>query len=232
VTITTTPSTTSMAATTTTGNTEMVAANTTAAAAGTERTTTTKQDKPRPSSSLSGNSNHSPPEKEQIEGQGQEKTRQQKPKQQKTRHKVPMLSWFASLIAVFTLCITGSNGATVAGFTNSFQGIKAGSAVTLTWDTVGKEYLPLCITAQLVDGKGNRDGGGDGRVNVFKANITSEFWSFLFLLPPRWFLGFGQEDHGRGWFNEQWSVRHECLVSPWKSSLRWTRSRWRWAWRS
>ena len=94
----------------------------------------------------------------------------------------------------------------MAGFTNSFQGIKAGSAVTLTWDTVGKEHLPLCITAQLVDGKGSGDGGGDGRVNVFKANITGEFWAFLFLFLPRWLLGFGQEDRGRGLCNEQRSV--------------------------
>lgn len=57
---------------------------------------------------------------------------------------------------------------TTADFTNSFDGVKAGSTLLLTWDNVPAQYYPLCITAQLIDK------GADGRTaTAYKANVTS-----------------------------------------------------------
>lgn len=57
---------------------------------------------------------------------------------------------------------------TTADFTNSFDGVKAGSTLSLTWDNIPAQYYPLCITAQLIDK------GADGRTaTAYKANVTS-----------------------------------------------------------
>ncbi|KAK4449107.1 hypothetical protein QBC34DRAFT_463743 [Podospora aff. communis PSN243] len=59
-------------------------------------------------------------------------------------------------------------GTASAGFTNAFEGVKAGQALELSWEKVEERYLPVCITAQLIH-KG-KDGTS---ATVYKANVTS-----------------------------------------------------------
>lgn len=56
----------------------------------------------------------------------------------------------------------------LAGFTNSFDGIASGSTVLLAWDGAQAQQYPLYITAQVIDK------GGDGfSANAYQVNITS-----------------------------------------------------------
>jgi len=65
----------------------------------------------------------------------------------------------------------------MAGFTNSFNGITSGSTLPLTWDGVQAQHYPLVITAQVIDKS------GDGfSANAYRVNITS--MSSLCRLPP------------------------------------------------
>ncbi|KAK4225903.1 hypothetical protein QBC38DRAFT_249943 [Podospora fimiseda] len=61
-----------------------------------------------------------------------------------------------------------------AEFTNSFDGIIAGSDVKLSWGSQQSQQatrdLYLCVTAQVID---RGDGEGSGKVDVYKVNVTT-----------------------------------------------------------
>ena len=62
--------------------------------------------------------------------------------------------------------------AAAADFTNSFEGVTAGSDLSLAWATAAaaQNDHPLCITAQVIDR------GEDGaKANAYKVNVTSKY---------------------------------------------------------
>ncbi|KAK4168876.1 hypothetical protein QBC43DRAFT_82260 [Cladorrhinum sp. PSN259] len=88
------------------------------------------------------------------------------------------------LIATATLSLPAATTVTTgvvpaavpADFTNSFDGITAGSDVTLTWPassssiTQDTKTALLCVTAQVID-RGEDE--GSNKANVYKANVTT-----------------------------------------------------------
>lgn len=75
-------------------------------------------------------------------------------------------------VAVLGLALLGGGfpGARAAttGFTNGFDGVKAGETLELRWEGVEEKWHPLCVTAQVMQR------GVDGSVTVFKANLTDD----------------------------------------------------------
>ncbi|KAK0728560.1 hypothetical protein B0T26DRAFT_673071 [Lasiosphaeria miniovina] len=88
----------------------------------------------------------------------------------------------ASLWAVLFLVF----GWAEADFTNSFDGVAAGSTLSLAWSGVDAQSYPLSITVQLIDKS------ADGtKANAYRANITTSISSDSFSwtgipYPVRW----------------------------------------------
>ncbi|KAK3985022.1 hypothetical protein QBC44DRAFT_251457 [Cladorrhinum sp. PSN332] len=75
------------------------------------------------------------------------------------------------LIATATLSIPAATvTASAVDFTNSFDGITAGSDITLTWPT-SSQSAGLCITAQVIDR--GEEGSAGGKANAYKVNVTT-----------------------------------------------------------
>lgn len=68
--------------------------------------------------------------------------------------------------------------ASAADFTNSFDDVVGGAALTVSWDGIPKEAYPLALTGQVIETTGDRNGAN---VNQFRANVTRKpFPPFLF----------------------------------------------------
>lgn len=53
-------------------------------------------------------------------------------------------------------------------FTNSFDDIKNGASVSLTWDGIAPQHYPLYITAQVIE-----KGADAHKANAYRVNLTS-----------------------------------------------------------
>lgn len=59
--------------------------------------------------------------------------------------------------------------ARAAEFTNSFDDVVGGAALTVSWDGIPKEAYPLSLTGQVIEMTGDRNGQN---VNQFRANVS------------------------------------------------------------
>lgn len=76
-----------------------------------------------------------------------------------------------NLKSLIVVAVTISLPAATADFTNSFEGITAGSDISLAWATAAAQNdHPLCITAQVID-----RGEGGTKANAYKVNVTSMY---------------------------------------------------------
>lgn len=69
--------------------------------------------------------------------------------------------------------------ASAAEFTNSFDDVVGGSALTVSWDGIPKEAYPLALTGQVIEITGDRNGQN---VNQFRANVSCK--CLLAFYPP------------------------------------------------
>ncbi|KAK4236434.1 hypothetical protein C8A03DRAFT_16932 [Achaetomium macrosporum] len=76
-----------------------------------------------------------------------------------------------------------------AEFTNAFDDITRGSSLTLTWNGGQPQQYPLCITAQVIDKRGDGFSANAYRVNITTgASGTSYVWTGA-PYPLRWVAG-------------------------------------------
>lgn len=75
-----------------------------------------------------------------------------------------------SLPRLMTALALGLLGmARAAEFTNSFDDVVGGAALTVSWDGIPKEAYPLSLTGQVIEMTGDRNGQN---VNQFRANVS------------------------------------------------------------
>ena len=83
------------------------------------------------------------------------------------------------LLAVLAFIFVFATAGEAAQFTNSFDRIKQGDNVRLTWEGVALQNYPLYITAQVIERIGG-DGNGDSfKANGYRVNITSALSPFF-----------------------------------------------------
>ncbi|EGS18605.1 uncharacterized protein CTHT_0052100 [Thermochaetoides thermophila DSM 1495] len=74
------------------------------------------------------------------------------------------------LAALLTICLF-QTVTQAAQFTNSFDNVRSGSSLLLTWEGVKREHYPLYITAQVIQERESED--GRIRADAWRMNITA-----------------------------------------------------------
>jgi len=120
------------------------------------------------------------------------------------------------LAALLTICLF-QTVTQAAQFTNSFDNVRSGSSLLLTWEGVKREHYPLYITAQVIQERESE--GGRIRADAWRMNITGVF--FRPLKITSW------KGHGGGsWFARSIKVEganlDKTIAGMTESSYEWT----------